>query len=299
MRSLLYFFSAFICIFSGINAEIHHCKTIQEVLPHFEQTTANTLVIFDLDDTLITKTDKVLRPAAKDYHMGCYFKLIQKVKFDHIVYLISIVEKFAQPELVDASWPSIIADLQKITPYVMAHTAAFPKKMGIFENFPEARKQVLNALGIDFTPISSHYSDAELKELGHIPNVHPVFYSGMLFSENYAKGEALGAFISHYGSTPDRVIFVDDHTNNLRSVEKELTKRGIPFTGIHFEESTLFSDTYNEDIAAIQYYYLVEKNEWKNDEEAAHILDTDGVPDEPVQDGDDDDGDDNEEIWSF
>lgn len=299
MRFILYIISAFVCIFSNISAEIYHCKTIQEVLPYLEQTTPNTLVVFDIDDTLIAKKDKVLRPAAKDYHMGCYFKLIQKVKFDHIVHLISIVEKYAQPLLVDDAWPSIISDLQKITPYVMAHTAAFPKKMGIFDSFPEVRHQLLNSLGIDFSLISPTFADAELTSLDHIPNVHPVFYSGMLFSENYAKGEALGAFLSHYGFTPEKVIFVDDHTNNLRTVEKELNKRGIPFTGIHFEETNLFSDTYDEDIAAVQYHYLVEKLEWKNDEEAAVILERDGLPEEPAQDDSDDDSDDNDEIWSF
>lgn len=299
MRSLLYIFSAFFCIFGQLHAEIHHCKTIQEVLPYLEQTTPNTLVVFDLDDTLITKTDKVLRPPAKDYHMGCYFKLIQKVKFDQIVHYISIIETTAQPELVDPSWPSIIADLQKITPYVMAHTAAFPKKMGIIENFPEFRHQLLAALGIDFSPVSAIYPNVELTELDHIPNVHPVFHAGMLFSENYAKGEALGTFMNHYKVTPEKVIVVDDLTNNLRTIEREMNKRGIPFVGIHFEEQNLFNDTYDEDLAAVQYHYLVEKEVWKNDQEAAILLETEGLPEEPAQEVEEDDSDDNEEIWSF
>lgn len=300
MRYLIGFIASIISILGNINAEIYHCTKMEEILPHFNEMTGNSMAVVDLDDTLVTKADKALRPVGNDLRTGYYFRMMQRFRFDHLLYLVSLVEKQAKPELVDSSWPSVIAHLQEITPLVIAHTAAPPKKVGIFESFPQQRKELLHTFGIDFSPAKEIFQDVELLELNHIPYVSPVIFNGMLFSENYAKGEALVTLLKHYHVKPDLVVFVDDTYNNLRSVERELKKLGIRFIGIHYEEETLFNDTIDEPITEVQYYYLVEKEQWLSDEEARVILERDGLP-TPKEDEEivDDSNEDNNEIWSF
>ncbi len=281
-RRLTILCTFFSIIISHLGAEIHHCANTSEVLPFFDKITPNTLVIFDIDDTLITKSDKILRPIGNDHRTFYYFRLVQKFQFDHILYLVSLVELNARTQLVEYTWPSIIADLQAKTPFVMGHTAAPPGRMGVFKSFPRARHTTLKSFGIDFSPIKQYYPNIHLTELNHIPDSSPMFYAGTLYSHDYSKGEALATLLKHYDWQPDLVIFVDDLLNNLRSVEKELNKLKIPVLGIHYEESQLYNDTIDLNIAEIQYEYLVDQQQWLNDQEATQLLESKKSLDEAI-----------------
>lgn len=312
MRNLFSVLCTLLCIGSCLggaepkqpkNQTIQHYDSIEQFLPVFDQVTSKTMVVFDLDDTLITKTDKSLRPPANYVRTGYYFRLVQRYSFDHILHLVSIVEEFCQPELVSPLWPQVIQSLQSKTPLVIAHTAAPPKQLGLFDFFPAVRERLLKTFDIDFSSAREQFPDAELTQLNHIPDVSPVMHAGMLFSENYSKGEALVVLLKHYDIKPELVIFVDDQLNNLKQTEKELAKLGIPFVGIHYEEKSLFEDTFDADIAEIQFYNLVEHEKWLDDEAARIVLETEGLPQEDEGEMRDENPlfqeDDTEELWSF
>jgi hypothetical protein len=234
----------------------------------------DTLVIFDIDEVLITNEDLVERSSG--------YKLIpQKWKNfppsqqDEIR---SIMLKKSNYLLVDSLVPDFILELKEKGIKSIALTSNRSGRLGSIEYNEDRIENNLLQKGIDFKSFFSEINPISFDELVKPNETPPLFKNGILFvssfkhDENEGKGKLLGIFLDRIKWSPKKVIFFDDDMDNLLSVQNELEKRNITYLGYHFKGAELLPNTFDERIMALKYYFLSQKQSWLTNEEAIEIL---------------------------
>jgi len=215
-----------------ISAVIFESDRLSEVFKHIEP---NSLVVFDIDDTLMTpknwpgsatwleyetKKLKQLGLSGQDS-----FRLMLPLYFT-----IHIFDNIMIP--LDNS-PKIIEKLQKNSVYTMALTnRSLPMVQATMKEFLY--------LGIDFS-INSLYKEEMELAVTHKGR----FSKGIIFCGNNDKGKTLFLFLEKVGYMPEKIIFVDDKLKNVKAVERETEKHNIPFVGMRFSKIDEKRKTFN------------------------------------------------------
>lgn len=270
--SLIIFFGIFLFFKNSNNnnfPQINYYSQVQEV---FDNCGKNSLIVFDIDDTLITAQDAF----ANDVWFPWYFKIIAGIKYPKIIfdkekieYIASIVVKNATRYVFDTDIINIIKELQDKNIPVIALSYMKNGPVGIIENLPEWRANILKNLGISF---SNKYPDTIFTKLPQKYNNYPCLYNGILCTNKEPKGLTLGAFLDYYNLKPDKIIFFDDMTDNLVSVKKECQKRKINFMGFQVMGAQLTKPAWNNKRALLQLDFLIKHEQWLTDEVANKII---------------------------
>jgi hypothetical protein len=225
--------------------------------------TSSSLVVFDVDDVLVTPADVLLKPE------GGAFEGWKQVSQEQLEESLSIMLAGTEYLLADPNAPEIIDTLTKKGISAMALTSCRTGAFGVIPSMEQWRFDQLNAIGIDFSPFVAHeHVFVELVD----GNAHPpLFKNGILFcgdfydSRKSKKGELLGIFLDHMNLKPDRVVFIDDEEKNLQAVSQELEKRGVLFQGYLFKIPSVKLD---ERVAQLQLETLLSQKKWISDKEA-------------------------------
>ncbi len=247
---------------------------LKEIYPLLSQCGTGTLIVFDIDEVLITSKDTIFHPAAEAF----LFELIKQEKAAAVTDRENRIldEKLAlsivgtERVLLDKDLPQFLRQLKEKGVKALALTS-FPTgpfgKIGKLENF---RADQLKSFGIDF----SSFFGLERQEFisaakEGIPP--PLYDEGILYSRGYVKGDILLAFLDSLGWKPDKVIFIDDMAANLEGVKQALASRGIPFQGYHLQTAhTQFSES-KKKAMEFQFRYLIEQNVWLSEEAAMQM----------------------------
>jgi hypothetical protein len=191
---------------------------------HYINPANSTLVIFDLDNTLVHPEIEL---GSDEWF--CH-KIAQKKEegFDDLtaIYYVLPLLFYAQfnidLEPTEIGIPELI---QYLIDNGIAVMALSTRSLPIVERTLEQ----LDNIDIHFC-----MPDVEPHDL-IIPMHHPCFYKdGILFAGNNDKGEALHCFFEMMNYHPEAVIFIDDKLKYLLSVQKSLEKYQIPFVGIRY-----------------------------------------------------------------
>jgi hypothetical protein len=219
--------------------------------------------VFDVDETLITPADVLLKP------VGRTFGGWAKINPEQFINYLSVIWTSATYVLVDDDIPSIIHNLSPKGISAMGLTTCSTGPIGCIQSMEKWRLDQLKAVGIDFSPFfTEEYMFSELVDEKFSP---PLFKNGILFTGDFqavhksTKGELLGVFLDRIDWKPEGVIFIDDDRKNLDAVLKELDQRGIPFQGYLMEKP---SPQLDEAIAAFQIQTLLDSNSWISDDQA-------------------------------
>ncbi len=255
-----------------LQAEISQIRSFQEAEAILATTDKNTLVLFDVDETLIYWADKIQYPKFKSQWQDMK-KMAWERAGDRQTLLRSKIFLKCKKVLIEPFVADIIRQLQDREVKVLALTKMESGNYGIIPLMEEWRYQELRDLGITFKSWSDHrmeFSQCVTRE-----NNYPVFYKGILVTNRHEKGEVLGAFLDtifeREGYKPDRVMLFEDQIGNLQSVEQELASRGIAFEGYHYLGPYPDAE-FDPIIAQYQLDYLHDHEEWLTDEEAAQHL---------------------------
>lgn len=253
-------------------------------LDQFEKTVAlsdeETFVLFDVDHTLIVPKDLLMRPSGDSPIWNKYIPLT--IKNPDIVppgkypkdYFLSTIFTVAEFEMVDSRLLQIISSLQEREIKTIAFTKMHSGPFGVIPAIEDWRAKQLKQHGIDFSPAFPH-----LKELS-IPSSKQsekpsVFKHGVLFCNGKEKGPVLSAFLESLNWKPQRIIFIDDRTDYLQTVEEALTETGIEFIGFHY---TFLEDNprpVDEKLAFLQLMHLAKTGAWLSDSEAIELMEAD------------------------
>lgn len=262
---LLLIFS--VLVLDGLEATIHQAQNLSFIKTFLENANENDLIVFDVDETLQVADDRVLRPCGEQYFEDQFTKLSALIPEEKLSFLESKLLISRTMGLVDSELPILIRRLQERSLKVIACTGLITGRLGVIPSLEDWRYQELDWLGFDFSdvfPSYNHIVFGELKDRHRLP----IFKKGILFAADLPKGEILQAFLNRIKWRPQRVFFIDDTLEYVQSVEKAMQQAGIAFIGFHYVAVDALNEQLDEELAALQFAHLFEKEEWLNDTHA-------------------------------
>jgi hypothetical protein len=204
--------------------ESPHIADIYKYINHDEYNN-NTLVMFDLDNTLITP------PLHSDLGSDQWFYAMYQKKLDEgieaqqaidsvlPVYKQAIAEINFEP--VEHDTVAVVSHLQQKGVHVIGLTA---RSIDLAYRTIEQ----LAHIGIDFG------KDHQECPIPYGTGKPALYMDGIIFSGNYSKGEVVASWLKETNYKPKKIIFIDDKLKNLVAVEEALHKRDFPFYGLRY-----------------------------------------------------------------
>lgn len=214
-------------------AEVREIKSMAEIVPAL---TTSTLLVFDLDNTLI-------EPVGNIGSDQWWYYMVKAISRDEGIPEEKAEEKAApvwtrtlakvKVKPVEALTPKLIAEQRARGLGVMALTARGPEDRA-------ATERQLKDIGVDLA-IAAPYA----KELT-TPN-KGLFAKGVLFvGEGPSKGEELVKFLKTIGLKPRHIVFVDDKPKHAKSVDAALAKARIPAVSFRYGAADAKVAAFNE-----------------------------------------------------
>jgi len=272
-RHCLFIQIIFLLFYATLSAKIIPISNIEDSQGYFEGLDSQSLVLWDVDETLIIPSDQVLHPenhmirkALIQHYMGN----LSKEKFEEFVSQILSRTPYC---LINHVVPHLISSLQNQGIHVMAFTAMGTGNYGSISSLEDWRIQQLRKLGIDFSRCFPQHSGLSWKETISTKGF-PAFKDGILCSDHLEKGPVLHNFLHKIQWKPAQVLFFDDLLDCLISVEQALETLNIPFIGFHYQASQLKLGKPPVDLklAHYKFQFLVQNGIWLPDEEALFML---------------------------
>lgn len=246
-------------------------ETYSEVQKIFDACDKNTLITFDVDDTLITAVDVMA-----NFDFPLWFGIRAIFKYPGLVLSKSSIEPalsilFQQAErfVFDPDIIQIIQQIRKQGSTTVGLTGMWSGPYGVIESMPAWRTTMLSQLDISF---DGQLTDTFLTTLPKYRDQHPCLYKGILFANRTDKGKVLGAFLDHFHLTPAQIISFDDQETDLDSIASLCIERNITFAGYQVLGGKKLCREWNNDRALLQLDYLMRDSLWLNDKEADAIL---------------------------
>ena len=235
----------------------------------------NTLVLFDVDDTLIVHASVLFRPKTfNNDPSDRWLKELTSTVFANtkkpVHYYLSILESQEVRLLIEKSIIQTIASLQKRGVKVLALTALWTGAYFTIPSVPEWRFNQLKELGIDFS--KTRFPDMIFTELPADEDHFPMLYHGILCTIQASKGLVLTTFLDRVKWRPNQVIFFDDSMERVESVAREMQKRRIPFQGYLYKGVDFVPGELDKEVANFQLKYLVQHEKWLTEGAARALL---------------------------
>jgi hypothetical protein len=253
-------------------AHINKTSTLFPFESALKAADSETLVIFDVDDVLITARDQILQPAHKNFLEKLTKDLEGRLSKEEAQKLWSIIWLTRSDEPVDSKMVSLIKEAQDRGLKVIALTNAWTGAFGNIHSLEDWRIGELEGFGYTF---KDSWGTLELKSFESLKSKDakrfPVFKSGVLFTCNLPKGAVLNAFLQYAGLSPKKIIFIDDKRKHLESVEAFSRDADILFMGFQY---TAVADRpkipLDKKWARYQFEVLEKEHKWLNDKEAKY-----------------------------
>lgn len=243
--------------------------SIDEIFSNIEALDSDTVVVFDVDEVLVTTKDSFLRPEGEAIFLARVQQAIEQAKTDEekeeLERKLSISLTEAARFILEPALPKLIATLQEKKIKIVALTSHPTGKFGILKSVEEWKVNTLKECGFHFErsfPAIKAHTFTSLAKDGLPP---PLYLDGVLFSRGYSKGEVLLAFFDTLACyKPKRVICIDDLVKNHESLHAHLQKEGISYSGYWYRKAALTADEINETRIHQQFDHLLKTGTWLN-----------------------------------
>lgn len=260
-------------MFSVLNAEIITAPTLnifEESLADIQQ---DTLVIFDVDDVLITCKDPTLQQANKEKLDRVCNQYATKVSPEEFMHLFSIALLAREVEIIDQKIYDLLDLLNQKNVQTIALTHTLTGRFGVIGRMEEWRITELDHLGIHFDHSSPFKPDESLHNLKGSMGCSPSIKNGVIFTAELEKGKVLEEAFKLLIKKPRAIIYIDDRRDNLESVENFCINNGIAFKGFHYTAIQSRPTQYvDEKLIEIQVDTLMREERWISSEEAAEAF---------------------------
>jgi hypothetical protein len=261
------------------HAVIIEISNLESFKNEIETLDSQALVIFDVDETLITPKEALFRAPKEqlpiDYQLlREYFDDLRTILEDEVLkswkeIWISRILVHRQYQLMDEELPMLIRKLQNRGIVTIGLTLIKSGRFGVIPSIETWRSHQLKEFNIDFfNPVSPLYFPLTF----HLEGRTPSFRQGILFTDKTFKGETLALWLEAVKWKPNLILFIDDSLPNLQSVESLALEMKIPFIGFHYIAKKFIPWELDEKLIAYQLFYLAEKGEWLKEEEAQILL---------------------------
>jgi hypothetical protein len=141
-----------------------------------------------------------------------------------------------ETQLIDSKMPLLINVLQSRGIKTLLLTANYNGKVADIKSIESLCYLKLKKLGIDFEQSWKNFNRINFKRTeSKGKKFIPFFGNGMIFTCRVPKGEILKEFLTKLPQYKfKKVIFIDDHLKNIKSVEEATAKLNIEFVGIEY-----------------------------------------------------------------
>ncbi|MBN9542459.1 MAG: DUF2608 domain-containing protein [Alphaproteobacteria bacterium] len=225
----------------------------------------DTLVIFDVDETLIQPLDSYLINEHTEQGKNFRNQIINKYRdvenWDNLTAVMLLNGK--RPLLE----PNIINRIQKLKDRKVKFIALSHMntgKLDFIDELAEWRYEHLKSLGFE-----SNFGNNIILNV-NFHNRKPLFYKGILATDLNKKGPILVAFLNQINYYPENVIMFDDNLDYLESVETSLKPLNIKFFGYHYLGAK--TKPWNQKIIDYQVDYLIRYRKWLDDDQVQNKL---------------------------
>jgi hypothetical protein len=268
-------------IFFALNAAFAFGNTIRissfsEMKKEFEKADNKTLIIFDVDEVLITTQDHFMHPYADAIFLPMIHRAFSQATTPNekkeVEENLSLCMLLPKRVLIEEETPRLIKDLQKRHIKVIALTSCPTGRFGVIPQVERWRIEHLNAMNISFASSFPDRKRESFAEMASEGKPAPLFEEGILFSKGYKKGQVLKEFIRRCKFHPAKVVFIDDLEENLASVQAEMQAMSIAFQGYQYTGAERFFKEADEKVLKLQFEHLMEKKEWLSDAEVKLLL---------------------------
>lgn len=242
--------------------EIMTIKSFSEV--DFDEIGADTLIVFDVDETLIQPIDMYYMNESSPQAQAIKKKLIEdhpEIK-DWDEYMNILIRQVQRPLLEPMIIEKINA-LQKSGVVVIAVTGMNTGKYGYYDRLERWRYEHLGSFGFEGS-FNDLIIDFEMN------NKKPVFYKGILATDTLLKGPVLFELLDRMNHKPKKIIMFDDSFHFLESVQTESKKRGIPFHGYWYKGA--HEKAWDQALIEFQIEHLLKHKKWLSDEKAYELM---------------------------
>lgn len=210
--------SLLLCFAPALNGIIVHHDTIQVIKNYIpaDMQKEDVLIVLDLDDTIAMS---ILDPVFKPWFNKVLVphKDLPKLNFKHRFNYI------AQLKPMESTTIELLKDLQKQGIPIIILTARMA-------NLAQRTHEQVSRIGLDLSQslsLANHTIPA-------CPELPVPFHQGMLLCSEQNKGAVLSSFLKHNSLSPKKVIFVDDRTDHVASVNRAMQTMDIDCTTIHY-----------------------------------------------------------------
>lgn len=166
-------------------ATSHQISSFQEAAAELEQLDSDALVVFDVDQVLITNQDALLTAAGDALRNQLIFEEMSSMspqQLKHASKLILLAFLSPQKRLVENTTPDLIRSLQKRGIKVIALTHCRTGSYGDLPSVEQWRIDELKSFGIDFSWAFPEAKRVVLHSLAKPEISAPLFQDGILFS---------------------------------------------------------------------------------------------------------------------
>lgn len=229
----------------------------------FNAIKSKTLVIFDVDETLIQPTDIYVMNENSPHGEAFKKRLVAanpEIKnWDEIatILLLQAERPLIEPSVIDK-----INAIKRRGVDVIALTAMNTGPWAELPSMEHWRYEQLKSLGFEGSFESTEFKLKSFKK-------KPVFYKGILATDTEPKGLVLGEFLDTMHLHPKVIIMFDDSLEFLQQVQAETAKRNIKFYGYHYQRAV--EKQWDEKLIEFQVNYLIKNHRWLGDKEAVKI----------------------------
>lgn len=225
---------------------------------------AGSLVIFDIDETLVQPTDTYSINEHSPQAIAFQKKMVSKHPEITNWDIYADILRDVQRPLLEPMVIKKIAELQRRGIPVITVTAMNTGKHGTIEKMEAWRYDHLASLGF-------RGSFADLMLDLPLKNHKPVFYKGILATDTLTnKGQVIFGFLDNINYVPKKIVMFDDTIEFLQSALQECRKRNIDFQGYLYTGA--ITKSWDEELIEFQAEYLIEHKKWLKDEEARALM---------------------------
>lgn len=254
------------------NFQLHGVDTAEGVHDVLLEAAPGDLIVWDVDEVLVTNDDVFLKPAADDLCFPIFKEIFYPLHDPENTALYGEMISQTTSSAVDEKIFDTIRMLQRKGCQMMCLTSLIPGAgpCGRIRSMEERRYNELVEYGVDF---KGHFDFHNLElELPEKNGRRPVFRNGILYARPHGKGEVLDAFLKKSGIRPNKIWFIDDNKLNVDRVKACAEKNHIPYVGIHYLHHRSRDSSFDYNLGKFQFEYFAATQIWLNDQQAKDYL---------------------------
>lgn len=221
-----------------VHAQITQVDDMEDVFRYFNDADSKTLAIFDVDMVLVQPSDPAFQMVNMKRFSSIVKCVMKEVPPDKLMMFLSLMTVQSPSVLIDARTPHFLQEIMGKGIAAMGLTANLTGRFDCINNMAQWRVDRLQELGIDFSKNAPYQAPIVFDELASYRGNYSTYLDGVLFVNGtvLSKGEVFLSFLKKTNVSPDKIIFIDDREDNLKSVEAAIQKLGKPieYIGLHY-----------------------------------------------------------------